>query len=131
MSVLDDLEVAYKLFCEIETLYNTNLTGLHECEQEENDLCHLLELKDLTYHEKARISLKLTEIFKRRRTYKDNLEVIEPLRTLMLEKGSLDFRNKLSATLGATRKAELAHRNRPYFPRTNILDSMGMNKFKE
>jgi uncharacterized coiled-coil DUF342 family protein len=131
MAVLDDLEVAYKLLCEAENTYNLNLEGLHACEKEESDLKHLLETQKLTYHEEARVSIKLTEVLQKRRKYKDALEVLEPLKGLMQEKESTTFRNKLSSVLGATRKAEASHQNRPYFPRTAILDTMGMNKFKE
>ena len=79
------------------------------------DLLHTLELDDLGYRERAKLSTKLRDIRRGRRAYKDSVEELTPLLDYIEHnKKALD---NLRNTLGELRKQERYHENRRYYPR--------------
>lgn len=88
-----------------------------EREQEDltQDILHCLELEELSYHERGKISGYLSEARKERRRYKDSVEELAPVVEFVTE--NKKFLNILEQTLGAVRKKEKYHQNRSYRPR--------------
>lgn len=86
--------------------YDWNMEQLEKLDKLTQDYLHKLELGDLSYKEKCKISVQLSRVRKQRREHKDSIEILKPIVTFMkTEKGRM-FKNNLSETLGQTRKAE-------------------------
>ena len=79
------------------------------------DLLHTLELDDLNYRERAKVSTKIRDTRRVRRACKDSVEELTPLLDYIEHnKKALD---NLRNTLGELRKQERYHENRRYYPR--------------
>lgn len=80
------------------------------------DYLHKIELENLNYKERAKLSTKLMENRKLRRKYKDEYEELSPLSNFVAE--NKVFIRKLEQLLGEVRKVEKYHTNRQYFSKT-------------
>ncbi len=80
------------------------------------DYLHKIELENLNYKERAKLSTKLMENRKLRRKYKDEYEELLPLSNFVAE--NKVFIRKLEQLLGEVRKVEKYHTNRQYFSKT-------------
>lgn len=99
--------------------YNTLLL---EAEKKLTDLNHALELDKSGYRERCKIGTQLRRCLLERRVAKNHVEELAPLANYLSEnKGLLD---KLSHTLGETRKAEKYHANRAYKPRVLLTPTI-------
>lgn len=79
------------------------------------DLLHTLELENLGYRERAKLSTKMRDIRRVRRVCKDSVEELKPLlEYIEHNKKAID---NLRNTLGELRKQERYHENRRYYPR--------------
>lgn len=98
---------------------NTQLNIAVMVEQEANDktqdILHILELQDQTYHECANFSKELKAIRKERRKAKDEIACLSPVVTWADENKSVV--KGLEQLLGAVRKAERSTEQRIYTPR--------------
>lgn len=79
------------------------------------DILHRFELQELTEEQQLELDAKLIECLKERRIYKDDVEVLEPIKKFVLENRNL--LNKLNQLLGEVRKKEAYHAERSYRPR--------------
>lgn len=84
-------------------------------EKEEVDLKHQLELG--TYKDRARTATKLAQCLKRRRQYKDEVELFKYANDLMQDKEFLRSIGKLNELLGKMRAQEEHMENPKYYPR--------------
>lgn len=87
----------------------------HKREDMTQDILHRLELEEMGYHERAKLSTQLAEIRRERRKYKDTVEELAPVMKYIEENRKL--LNGLEQLLGAVRKMEKYHDNRSYHPR--------------
>lgn len=124
MEILKDLEKTNAWLRALDAEYKNSINLLQECEAIENDIRHALELGDLKYADRAKLTTKLTKILKERRIHKDSIEIMKPLIHLLKEESSKSFINKLSKILGETRKISRSHESRQYFPRTNAVETI-------
>lgn len=81
------------------------------------DYLHKIELDNLNYKERAKLSTKLMENRKLRRKYKDEFEENLPISEFV--EANRQFIKKLEQLLGEIRKVEKYHENRQYYPRIN------------
>lgn len=79
------------------------------------DFLHKLELDNLNYKERAKLSTKLRENRQLRRKYKDEFEENLPISEFV--ESNKPFIKKLEQLLGEIRKVEKYHENRQYYPR--------------
>lgn len=79
------------------------------------DYLHKLELGNLNYKERAKLSTKLMENRQLRRKYKDEYEENLPISEFV--GANKQFVKKLEQLLGEIRKVEKYHENRQYYPR--------------
>ena len=87
-----------------------------EYENRTQDILHMLEFEDLSYHERARLATELVEVRKNRRKSKDAYEVIQPLcQWVVTYKPQI---HELERVLGKIREIENKHKNRIYVMRT-------------
>ncbi len=91
----------------------------HNLMEDENkrtqDYLHKLELDNLNYKERAKLSTKLMENRQLRRKYKDEYEENLPISEFV--EANKQFIKKLEQLLGEIRKVEKYHENRQYYPR--------------
>ena len=91
----------------------------HSLMEDENkrtqDYLHKLELDNLNYKERAKLSTKLMENRRLRRKYKDEYEENLPISAFV--DANKQFVKKLEQLLGEIRKVEKYHENRQYYPR--------------
>ena len=90
------------------------------------DYLHLLELTDLSYHDRAKLAEKLKDCRIQRRTAKDMVAVLEPIvEFLSTERGKVLI-SQLQQVLGKIRKAEKYIEQRSYTPKVlnkEVFDS--------
>lgn len=100
-------------------------SGEKKKEQEDltQDILHALELKDLCYHERARLAGCLAQARKERRLHKDCLEELAPVTEFAVS--NKKFVNELEQLLGEVRKKEKYHMNRNYHPKVLDGELMG------
>ncbi len=79
------------------------------------DYLHKLELENLNYKERAKLSTKLMENRRLRRKYKDEYEELKPIAEFI--EVNKPMIHKLEQLLGEIRKVEKYHKNRQYYPR--------------
>lgn len=97
----------------------------NECELQQRDLEHFLELGTVNAVQSAKVAKRIREVRKKRRIEKDNIELC----TLFVEwmnthKESI---NSLQQLLGKVRKTEKRLDNRAYAIRTDILKDIYPN----
>ena len=81
------------------------------------DYLHLIELTDLSYHERAKLASKLKECRIQRREAKDMVLVLDPVvEFLETERGKV-LLGQLQQVLGKVRKVEKYIENRTYTPK--------------
>lgn len=80
-------------------------------EDEINDMEHILELQNLSYHERAKLATELTEKLWDRRIEKDRIEVLAPV-LREFEDGQMFKR--LEKAISETRRVERKFENRTY-----------------
>lgn len=80
-------------------------------EAEINDMEHQLELTDMSYHEKAKLAVKLQDLLRERRFEKDRCENLTPIVEAWKNGGYL---SGLERALGEARKVERRFENRIY-----------------
>lgn len=97
--------------------YNFCLEAMKKEEKITQDYLHQLELEDLTYHERGRIAVQLSENRKARRNYKDAVEELEPIINFFEDPQNISFIKRLTQLLGQVRKVESKHQNRFYIPK--------------
>ncbi len=95
------------------TLSSRNL--MEDENKRTQDYLHKLELDNLNYKERAKLSTKLMENRKLRRKYKDEYEENLPISEFV--EVNKQFIKKLEQLLGEIRKVEKYHENRQYYPR--------------
>ena len=59
--------------------YDYNVEAMRKEDRITQDYLHMLELEDLSYHERSKVATKLVENRKARRDYKDMVEELEPI----------------------------------------------------
>lgn len=96
--------------------YRFAIAGQQEAEGLENDLRHDLELKDLTYRERALIATQMQQALRERRKNKDLVERLSPFAAWFDSNTSVV--KTLERTLGEMRKVEEKHKNRRYVYRS-------------
>jgi len=97
--------------------YQYNLEAMKNEECITQDYLHMLELENLTYHERGKIASQLAANRKKRRSYKDSVEELEPIVNFFddpLNKKMIDHMIQL---LGQVRKVENYHQKRFYIPK--------------
>lgn len=77
-----------------------------ECDRKTVDFNHTLELLELGYKDRARLTTCQTKNLKERRTSKDIVETLTPLKEFVTAPENSIFFNKLGQVLGFTRKIE-------------------------
>lgn len=99
----------------IKASYDYFHSKMVEQDKATQDLLHTLELDDLNYRERAKVSTKIRDTRRVRRACKDSVEELTPLLDYIEHnKKALD---NLRNTLGELRKQERYHENRRYYPR--------------
>ena len=94
--------------------YDWNYAEVNRLERLTQDYLHDLELKDLSYHEQARIATKLTECRRLRRASKDTVEILQPFIEFIDSEKGRQTMNLMREALGKTRKAEKFMETRTY-----------------
>lgn len=90
------------------------------------DYLHLIELSDLSYHDRARLASKLKECRRERRNAKDMVTILEPVTEfLSTERGKL-LTGQLQQVLGKVRKAEKHLEQRTYTPKVMRKEEFDM-----
>ncbi len=59
--------------------FEVNLNRVKELDRQTQDILHSLEIENLSYHEKAKLAMKLEEIRKERRIHKDVVEQFQSM----------------------------------------------------
>ena len=59
--------------------FEANFNKVKELDRQTQDILHSLEIENLSYHEKARLAIKLEEIRKLRRMHKDVVEQFQSM----------------------------------------------------
>ena len=80
-------------------------------ESEINDVEHQLELTDMSYHEKAKLAVKLQDLLRERRFEKDRCENLTPIVEAWK---SANYLSGIERALGEARKVERRFDNRCY-----------------
>lgn len=80
------------------------------------DLLHAIEFSD-DYKKRCRLATELKNCRQRRRYYKDRLEELEPLVTVLQKEDIRKTKNIFSNVCGSIRKVECYHKNREYKPK--------------
>lgn len=105
--------------------YNYNYEQVQVMDKLTQDYLHKLELDGLDYRERAKVATRLADCRKKRRAYKDETEILQPLVDfLQTDKGRTTL-NLLKEVLGKTRKAEEKQERRIYFPRVLKEENKG------
>lgn len=117
MSYSMQIETFLNMLKEAESEYNHAAEQVELENKRTSDYLHKLELEDMPYNERAKLSTKLKACRKRRRKNKDVFEELEPV--VQFVQTNQPIIKKLEQTLGAVRKQEKYHENRQYFPRTD------------
>lgn len=93
-----------------------------EANDETQDALHILELKNLSYHETAKLAKKLRETRQNRRAAKDLRERTQPLlEWAESNKGAI---KELERVLGNTRRIESNMKHRMYTPKTEKYEEL-------
>ena len=90
-----------------------------DTEAETQDILHMLELENITYHEYARLSKALKKVRIERRKAKDTIEQLGPLVTWVAQNNKVI--KELERVLGEMRKVEKNMQYRHYNPKTDIV----------
>lgn len=97
--------------------YNYSLEAMKNEEHITQDYLHMLELDDLSYHERGKAATELAQNRRNRRKHKDAVEEYEPIVNFFEDPQNKMFVNKLSGLLGQVRKVENYHQRRFYIPK--------------
>lgn len=109
--------------------YEWALQKVTRLEKLTQDYLHMLELSELSYHEKAGIAEKMKECRIDRRTAKDVTAVLEPITEFLNgERGKL-LVSQLQQVLGKMRKAEKQIEQRTYTPKVLSKDDFEAKHF--
>lgn len=112
LRLLDDVQKDYAWALE-EEIKTDRLT---------QDYLHLIELTELSYHDRAKLAATLKDCRKQRRHAKDTVAVLDPIvEFLNTERGKLLI-SQLQQVLGKVRKAEKHIANRAYTPKVLELE---------
>lgn len=98
-----------------QTSYKIAYDEVGRAEREETDLLHQIELG--TYEDRRPTATRLSQCLKRRRQYKDEVELLGYIDELMRDKEFAKSMGKLNEVLGKMRKQESHMRNKFYVPR--------------
>ena len=96
-----------------------------DLEDANNKLCdieHMIELEDLHFYDFARLGKAMRTVRQERRTAKDTLSVLAPIRAWVAD--NTDVIHALQRLLGEVRKAEGKLENRYYNPKTDFVDKV-------
>ena len=88
--------------------------NVHLKDKEKQDFLHALELEELSYHEGARLAIKISKSRRERRDSKDAVEVLEPLVEYLESKDGARSLNQLKHVLGKMRQKEKNQQTRTY-----------------
>lgn len=109
--------------------YEWALQKVTRLEKLTQDYLHMLELSELSYHEKAGIAEKLKECRIERRAAKDMTAVLEPITEFLNgERGKL-LVGQLQQVLGKMRKAEKQIEQRTYTPKVLSKDDFAVGHY--
>lgn len=97
--------------------YDYNVEAMRKEDRITQDYLHMLELEDLSYHERSKVATKLVENRKARRDYKDMVEELEPIIEFLEDPANKKVIDQMSHLLGKVRKVESYHQNRFYMPK--------------
>lgn len=97
--------------------YDYNVEAMRKEDRITQDYLHMLELEDLSYHERSKVATKLVENRKARRDYKDMVEELEPIIEFLEDPANKKVIDHMSHLLGKVRKVESYHQNRFYMPK--------------
>lgn len=97
--------------------YDYNFEAMKNEDRITQDYLHMLELDNLSYHERGRAATELAENRRNRRKYKDAVEELEPIVNFLDDQQNRMFVNRLSGLLGQVRKVENYHQRRFYIPK--------------
>lgn len=104
----------------VKTEHEIAVENENEFNEQTQDLLHTLELNDeLTYHQKAKLAKKISEVRKERRINKDFEELTGDLAKWVSENSKV--LNDLGKILGAMRKLQGKHSMRVYIDRSKIV----------
>ena len=81
------------------------------------DYLHMIELTDLSYHDRAKIAAKLKECRVQRREAKDTVNILEPVVEFLNNERGKMLISQLQQVLGKVRKAEKYIDQRTYTPK--------------
>jgi len=111
----DNLKDIREICKQADEANNNAIWTLDYCNGREDDILHELELKDLTYHQQAKLAKELTDIRRKRRDAKNQIALLEPF---------LDWKanyrkaiNDLSGVIGKMRAAADRQKNMVYHSR--------------
>ena len=107
-----------KLIDEAHQLYEENYVEVNKMDKLTQDYLHDLELGDLTYNERAKISTKLRNCRKERRKAKDIVTITKLIYDYVGEQEKAV--NKLRQLLGAVRKEEKNQQSRHYIRKVDV-----------
>ena len=102
---------------EAKSQYNFCSEEVNNQDKLTQDYLHSLELDNLKCGERSKLATKLAINRKDRRYYKDRVEELEPIVKFFEEPQHKKVLDKLTQTLGQTRRAESYHKDRVYVPR--------------
>ena len=103
-------------------MYDIARDMLKECDEATQDILHKMEIDPVKYKERARLATKLQSIRRQRRTAKDMTETTKIISIWVKDNKSII--GSLQRLLGDVRKAEKKQQNRPYIPRTNVIEEI-------
>lgn len=100
--------------------YEWNKEEVERLNKLTQDYLHKLELEDLKYNGRAKVSTQITKCRRLRRASKDTVEVLEPFVAFIQSEKGKNMMNLIREALGKTRKVEERMVNRTY--RFKVLD---------
>lgn len=108
-----------KFLREVEQTNRCAVTDEQEASDETQDILHLLELEEQSYHDSAQLAKKLKSIRQARRRAKDTITQTVPI--IEWIKSNRNVINGLEQLLGRVRKEEKNAEGRIYTPKTNVI----------
>lgn len=93
--------------------FEENEEGLKRCDQETQDLLHVIEFSNFSASEGYRLARELQEVRRLRREIKNEQEVLQPIVKDFLKYGKITDKN-ISKTIGDIRSIESKQERRTY-----------------
>lgn len=115
--VITTVEEFSTLLQNLSNNYDKYVKLLKECNDRTTDYNHKLELDNLDYYKRAKLTTIQRKNLQNRRKYKNMIEILDPLMKWRTKPSAAGAINHLNQTLVQLRKVKQYHETRSYTPR--------------